>query len=373
VNDLEVSTHRVYVTLENILVFFEHKQSHENYFCELSSDQKFSFITEFIQLGCDFVDFTERENMILQKFFIVIFMCHFHFMTAAPADFAESEITTDSSSTTGLSSTILPDTSTTIIDARQNEVDAKFSTGNDQLTTLSDVDKKIESIEADSNERSTESQPANDVEEDVTEKEAFTMVKLLSDESVTTEKQFQIDTTTISNKITHQAEEIQEPTNNNEFERFATETDENIKTESTTMKVDPSTSQIATKVVLQRKPEDKNITEDSELTERAKALQQIKKMLKAHVLRAILTILNDAKKRQIQEQHTSESQVVEETLHAVSGSECECDDDVSTNDEDKVIAFDKNLQRYVYMDKLDYELLKTRSDYVSISNLILRT
>lgn len=300
-------------------------------------------------------------------------------MTAAPADLGESEITTDSTSSTfsleststtflpELTSTILSETSTTIIDARQNEVDANFSNGDEKMTTLSDVDKKIESIEADFAERSTVSQRVNDVDETTTEKEAVIKEKLLPDETVPEKISPSDESTTIFNKITQQpedAEEIQEPKNNKEFERFVTESEESTKEDSTTMKIDPTSSTIATRVVLQQKPEHKSVMENPELTERAKALQQIKKMLKAHVLRAILTVLNEAKKRQIQEQHTSESQVVEEALYAFSGSECDCgeNDDVSTDDSDKVIAFDKTLQRYVYKDKDDYELLK--SDYV---------
>lgn len=290
-------------------------------------------------------------------------MCHF--MTAAPADLGESEITTESSSSTFLpesTSTTLPDTSTIVMDARQNEVDAKFSNGDEKLTTLSDVDKKIESIEVDSNERSIENQPVNGVEKETTENGAVITEKMLSGENTET---------TIFNEITHQpeAEEIHELKNNNEFERFATKTEESINEESTTMKID-SSSKIATRVDLLETSENKRFTENRELAERATALQQIKKMLKAHVLRAILTILNEVKKRQIQEQHTSESQVVEETIHAVSGSECDCgeNDDVSTDDEGKVIAFDKSLQHYVYTDKDDYELLKPRSDYVRIPN-----
>jgi hypothetical protein len=58
----------------------------------------------------------------------------------------------------------------------------------------------------------------------------------------------------------------------------------------------------------------------------------------------------------------------QDTYHAVSGSEYDEneDDDVSTSDDDKIIVFDKNLQRYVYTDKKDYATSSRNhySDYV---------
>lgn len=259
-------------------------------------------------------------------------------MTAAPADSGESEITTtflpESTSTT-----TLLETSTTVIDAQHNELDAKFTNGDEKLTTTLDVDKKIESIEEDSDVRLTSIQP---IEKAVTEE--------------TNDKTTLNAETTIEKK----AEEFQEPKNNKKLERFVTET--SGKEESTTMKIDPTSSTIATRVVLQEKPEDKSVTENREMAERAQALMKIKKMLRAHVLRAVLTILNEARKRKIQEQYPSESQVVGKTIH-MSGSECDCREK-SDFDDDKVIAFDKNLQHYAYIDKV-------QENHVSLSNIAL--
>jgi hypothetical protein len=63
-------------------------------------------------------------------------------------------------------------------------------------------------------------------------------------------------------------------------------------------------------------------------------------------------MLSEVKKRQMQ-QDMQESQVVETSVpyHSTAGSECECEiDDVSTSDDGKVIVFDENTGKYVYVD-----------------------
>lgn len=302
-------------------------------------------------------------------------MCHV--TMSAPGVVSEGETTAE------FTSTYQPDTTTTSYDARQNEIDAKFSNGV-ETTTSSDIDGKIESIETDDAERSVERQMPETVTENVSATESTTELLLAElNESTTTEFASSTNTaplvgeTTLadeSSQMPEAVEEIQEPRNNKQLEELATRSEED---ESTTNAIDEAstTSKRTTEVALQQKSdvEDEIKPEKSVADERSRVLLQIRKMLKAHVLRALLTLLNEAKKRQqlqIDEQHVMESRVAEETFHSVSGSECECEgtDEVSTNDDDKVIAFDENLQRYVYTDKQDYKLMtgehKNRSDKV---------
>lgn len=309
-----------------------------------------------------------------------------HFTAAAPADGSESEITTDSSSTymPETTSIYLPETTivyttTPLYDARQNEVDSKF-------TTLSDIDEKIESIEADLDGRSTASPESSTTEKNVAQPENLTStdnVLLMAElnESTTmevekstnlaTEETSNVEETTDFKEIAQQpedVEEIQEPMNNKKLESISTNESEgeNFTTAQSTQP--PSMTTLKAAPLLDAGADNKTLA-TSDLTSRAKALQQIKRMLKAYTLRTLLTMLNDARKRQqspTEEQHAMESQVVEESIYAVSGSECECeqDDEVSTDDDDKVITFDKDSQRYVYADRGEHERVGSRQSHV---------
>lgn len=200
-------------------------------------------------------------------------------MSAAPA---ESEISTETTIMPETTSTALPETSTSIIDARQNEIDAKFS-NDEKLTTFSEVDKKIESIGEDSIERST---APNDM-----------IASEMSAEVLPEATTEAVDETTIISKP--EAEKAQDINHENE----------NItKLDRAMEKNDQTTNET---------PEDINVTVFPELAAKAEALQQIKKLLRAHVLRSVFTILNEAKQNQFQQQkqHASESQIAEETIY----------------------------------------------------------
>lgn len=296
-----------------------------------------------------------------------------YFTIAAPADIEEKEFSTESTST------FLPETTTVIFDSEQNEVDANFNNSDVKTTTMSDIDNKIDSIEADSRERSSERSSAfeenTSTQESVQLMDEFIETTTLdieepklpeTEKSIETSSQFEetTDSTNINQASKEiEAEEIQEPTEHKKLERTAMESEE--KPESTTIKIETSstTSEITTeKAIQESSPSNvKNGAESFSLAERTKALVELRKMLRAHALRTVLTLLNEAKKRQksqAPQQQVLESQIFEDTVPASSFmSECGCDenDEVSTSDEDKVIAFDKNLQRYVYMDKAEYE------------------
>lgn len=305
-----------------------------------------------------------------------------HFTAAAPADGSESEITTFMPETT---STYLPETTivyttTSLYDARQNEVDSKF-------TTLSDIDEKIESIEADLGGRSTESPESSTTEENVVQPENLpstdnvllmaelnesTTMEVEKSTNLATEETSNVEETTDFKEIAQQpedVEEIQEPMNNKKLESIFTNesTGENFTTTQSTRP--PSMTTLKAPPLLDAGADNKT-TAASDLTSRTKALQQIKRMLKAYTLRTLLTMLNDARKRQqspTEEQHAMESQVVEESIYTVSGSECECeqDDEVSTDDDDdKVITFDKDAQQYVYTDREKHERVGSRQSHV---------
>lgn len=297
-------------------------------------------------------------------------MCCFT-AAAPPADVSESDITTDSTST------IVHDTTTIMSDARQNEVDANFPKIDDKTTTLSDVDEKIGSIEADDEDRSTQGENVFSTEQSA---------KLPLDKSTTEVLEITPSTeqhTTVSqmpreeeveaeeeDEYVEDVEEIEEPKSKAESERFATEAVEKVPPSTTTKIVpnDSTTSKIAHKVAVVPMPAIEESTNKSatDNVERTKALHKIRNVLRAHILRTILTVLNsEAKQRQksqTEEMHAQESQVVEEKLYG-SGY------DVSSGGDDKVIAFDSNLQRYVYMDKGHYETMTSnnqRPDYVRL-------
>jgi hypothetical protein len=214
--------------------------------------------------------------MILQKFFILA-LISFLSAFAAPA-ISESDITTDSTVSTSTSYETQYDT-TTPFDTRQNEVDANFPS----TTTFSDIDVKIESIEI---ERSTlKSARSSDSSVD----ETTTEIKEATEQEKSTEKTSQITETTISNKNFPQpeedVEEIQEAKNKNEFERFAM--DDEKKTTTTTTKGADETSTLQ-QLLLEE--ENKNASQALELAERSKTIQQIRSLLKAHILRTILMV-----------------------------------------------------------------------------------
>lgn len=309
---------------------------------------------------------------ILQKFFIIAVTCHV--CKAAPGDLSESPTTTDFN---------VPDTTTTMalvsttdFDTRQNEVDAKFANAEVDATE-SDINEKIESIENDDEKRSTET-----LNENVSTTQSSTTLLLLDElnESTTPkgedEESASDEPTTISNKNVKEpeaVEEIREPNNNNKFERFATEAQQDESTTSSTKISHPDSTifEAATEGDVQQKSADAEFSENEtstqslQLLERTKALEPIRKVLKAHILRAIFTLLNQVKQRQQtlaleqQQQSVAESQVVEEILPPVSGSECDCgeNEDVSTDDDGKVIAYDSASQKYVYMYLADYDTM----------------
>lgn len=93
-----------------------------------------------------------------------------------------------------------------------------------------------------------------------------------------------------------------------------------------------------------------------------RVIQHYKEILRAHVLRALFAMLGELKRRQVeseqQHQHAHESRIIEAKAlhHRSSNTNSECgdeNDDVSTNDNGKVIVYDKNVQGYVYIDKKD--------------------
>lgn len=333
--------------------------------------------------------------MRLQKFLMLAFMCCF--VVAAPTEESSTDFSTTYSidTTTNLPETTsnLPDSTVTTLDPRQNEVDAKLAS---EATTPFEIDEKIDST--DDVERSTERQMLED-NPSTTERLSGLLSDELNESSTsenemsTTENLAIVEQTSAlvkTTRVAEEAEETREPSNNNEFERFATEAEEasttTVMTTTTSEKIvseEPTTEKTASEVFAQQKSADGEIkdeirTDGPELSEQRKALVQIKKILQAHVLKALVTLLNEVKQRQqvqAHEQQTMESQVVEGSLHSSIGSDCACEenDEVSTSDDNKVIAFDKLQQRYVYMDKRDYELMlreqNRRSDGVSISSV----
>lgn len=87
---------------------------------------------------------------------------------------------------------------------------------------------------------------------------------------------------------------------------------------------------------------------------RDRIMQHYRELMRSQFLRTLLIMLSEVKKRQMQhqqQQDVQESQVVETSVPYHSGSECECEiDDVSTSDDGKVIVFDENTRKYVYVD-----------------------
>jgi hypothetical protein len=235
--------------------------------------------------------------MILQKFFGVLFMSFCAF--AAPS---ETEIPTETTIEPETTSAILQDTSTSlhetstsIIDVQQNEIDAKFP-NDEKLTTLSDVDKKIESIVADCDERSTEPNDVAEGEDSAEDKASAEEMLggIVGEVKIDEESSAKIEDVKEDEKTIEKAKAT------NEIEKNVEEKSSNDVEMTTTFE-----STIAT-------------TESPELNDKMKSLEEVGKILKAHVLRSVLMILNEAKQRESQQQHTSESQRVETTQYLMS-------------------------------------------------------
>lgn len=309
-------------------------------------------------------------------------MCYF--TAAAPADISQPDDVNESEIFTESTSTYIPETTTIDFDIRHNEVDAKLPKLDETTATMStvpDVDRKIESIEADFEQRPTSEASTTVIEETSTQHQKIhemeelnesTTIENVKSRSLTTETTSTIEVRTVSKNIAQASEEVQDLKDEKEFEKLLEGFQDELElTTKKTVESPSTTSEITTEDVSQQTVESENkVSKEviSDLTEKAKTLVRLRKLLRAHVLQAALTLLNEARKRQMannQEQHVMESQIVEETVHAASTSDCGCeeddDDDVSVNHDDKIIAFDKDLQRYVYMDRADYERANVRN------------
>ncbi|CRK93773.1 CLUMA_CG007301, isoform A, partial [Clunio marinus] len=268
-------------------------------------------------------------------------------------------------------------TDTTTIDTRQNEIDSKLSTEENMTATTATPTTIINSDDSLTDDTTEIQSTPADIEYNNFDRgleltsEASEATQLLLEEmkeSTTTESQESMKTP--SSESTSQVEkatmlgttddiqEIREVKSNNQIESFVVPRQEDeemleIKNQLTT-----------SKTIVQTNSSDEKISPNPKLIERAEALKQLRRILKAHMARKVLTLLNESKKRQdsqTEEMKAMASNIGEETLPSISGSECECEceqnDDVKTNDDDKVIAFNENLQRYVYTDKKDYGML----------------
>lgn len=310
-------------------------------------------------------------------------MCKF--IATAPADVTETLDIKSETSTDSTTTTIIPDTTTIFfIDSRHNEVDAKLP------TTPSDIDEKIESIEADSDGRSSSlssstSETGSTTEivrlDEFTENTTNRMDKLFSTAGHEETANSKISTQE-PEEIDAEVKEIQKPTSKVEFERFVTEKKEEVN-ESTTKGFIESDFPSSTITSTEATPRlfvpstDGTTTNSYNSSERTQAIDRIRKTMQAHVLRAILTLLSEARKQELEQteensqpedQNVMESQITDESFSVISGGDYDSaennDDEVTTDDAGKVITFDKKLQRYVYMDKEDYEV-HYPVDYVS--------
>lgn len=115
-------------------------------------------------------------------------------------------------------------------------------------------------------------------------------------------------------------------------------------------------------------------------------IQHYREMLRRQFLRTLLIMLSEIKKRQMQQQQPplatpesthemlqEESKIVENSMPSISSaifnSDCECEiDDVSTSDDGKVIVFDENTGKYVYVDGKDLEekIQERNAQHVSV-------
>lgn len=331
--------------------------------------------------------------MILKKF--LVFALISVLVDAAPAGVNESGAAKDDSeaiaTTTDAGSTVVPDTETAVTDSSQNEVDVKFAAEDLTTTTMSDIDEKIESIESDGSEKKIDEAelellpkaseisagsalPVNEkLIELTTEGETKEEIKVTTTSTALPKAQ-DVTTPAVVEKAEEKLVGVQELENNNELRKL--EAEELFATTAISQPSSTADSQTTTAVTPQSRQSDERILSQSpDLTARVKALERIRNMLRAHVLRNLLTILNDARSRQNMQTHDSpraESQVIEDIVPAAAAaSDCDCgteNDDVSTNDDDdKIITFDENLQRYVYKQKKDYDMMnsaESRLDYV---------
>lgn len=144
--------------------------------------------------------------------------------------------------------------------------------------------------------------------------------------------------------------------------------------EQTSMK---TTEQFAT--TLSSQVESKSIkssnTNDSTDEMKSRTMQQLKKMLKAHILRGLLTDLNESRKRQLA--HVQESQGQESNIHeefypswtASAGSFCDCSRDDNTSNDSKIISFNDKSNKYSHIDRKNYPL--TNQKVISQSHHVI--
>lgn len=330
----------------------------------------------------------DTMNMILKKFLVLALISTL--VVAAPAGVNESGLAKDgdetSASTTDAGSSVFPGTDTAATDTSQNEVDVKFAAEDLTTTTLSEIDEKIESIESEGAEKkiaeaelqllpkpseiSDESALAVNEEpiEATTESNTKERIKVTTT-STALPKEEDVTTAAVTEKAEEKLVGVQELENNNEGRKL--EAEELFAATTLSQPSSTADAQTTTEVTPQSRQSDEGISSQSpDLTARVKALERIRNMLRAHVLRNLLTLLNDARSRQNMQTH-AESQVIEDVVPAAAASDCDCgaeNDDVSTNDDDdKIITFDENLQRYVYKEKKDYDMMnssESRLDYV---------
>lgn len=332
--------------------------------------------------------------MILKKFLVVALISVL--VDAAPAGVNESGVAKDDSeaspTTTDVGSTVVPGTETAVTDSSQNEVDVKFAAEDLKTTTMSDIDEKIESIESDGAEKKIDEAerellpkaseisagsalPVNEkLIELTTEGDAKEEIKVTTTTTTALPKAQDATTPAVVEKAEQELVGAQELENNNELRKL--EAEELFATTAISQPSSTADSQTTTAVTPQSRQSDERVLSQSpDMTARVKALERIRNMLRAHILRNLLTILNDARSRQKSQTHDSpraESQLIEDIVPAAAAArDCDCgteNDDVSTNDDDdKIITFDENLQRYVYKQKKDYDMMnssESRLDYV---------
>lgn len=329
--------------------------------------------------------------MILKKF-LVFALISLLLVDAAPAGVNESGVAKDdgetSPATTDAASTV---TETAATDSSQNEVDVKFAAEDLETTTMSDIDEKIESIESDGAEKKINEAelqllpktieisagsalPVNEkLIELTTESDTKEEIKVTA-MSTELPKEADVTTAAVVEKAEEELVDVQELENNNELRKL--EAEELFTTEAISQPSSTADAQTTTEVTPPSRQSDERISSQSlDLTARRKALERIRNMLRAKILRNVLALLNDARSRQNMQTHDSpraESQLIEDIVPAAAAaSDCDCgteNDDVSTNDDDdKIITFDENLQRYVYKEKKDYDMMnssESRLDYV---------
>lgn len=337
-------------------------------------------------------------NKILKKFLLLSLILVF--VDAAPAGVNESTVTMDvgelptetTPTTTDAGSTMMPSIKTTATDSSQNEVDVKFAAEDLKTATVSDIDEKIESIKSDGAEKKIEEAelrrqletseistgsalPVNEKLIELTTENVTKENIQVTTSSTVLPTEGDVTTSAIVEKAEKKLVGAQELENNNELRKL--EAEELFATTAISQPSSTSDLQTTTAVTPQSRQSDETILSQSpDLTARVKALEKIRNMLRAHVLRNLLTLLNDARSRQNMQTHAdsppAESQLIEDIVPAAAAaSDCDCgteNDDVSTNDDDdKIITFDENLQRYVYKEKKDYDMMnssESRLDYV---------